>query len=134
MLQSFDGRQTNWEGLWWHPEYCGYSSKAFNLSELKKFKGTVRIYARKNKFYNNGENGRPNMSFCLKDSKSDAFTELSIKPEDEYAKMGEDGHFYTKDGNRLYSHEEVQYAINRAAEDGARGYGWGDNTVSDYLD
>ena len=130
-LQSFDGKQTNWEGLWYHPEYCGYSSATIKLSELKKFKGTVRLYMRKNKFYEKGGN-KPNMRFCLKDANSDTFSELSVESEMEYAKMDDDGHFYTKDGSRLYTHDEVQYAIARSAEDGARGYF--DNIVSDYLD
>lgn len=43
------------------------------------------------------------------------------------------GTYYTEDGERLYTKAEVQYAINRASEDGMRGYGWGDNIVEDYL-
>ena len=77
-LEVIDGKQTNWNGLWWHKEYNGFSSAAIDLSELRKFKGKVRLYVRKNKFFNNGENGKPNYNFCLKDAKSEIFTELKI--------------------------------------------------------
>lgn len=116
-LESFDGKQTNWEGLWFHSEYNGYSSAVIKLSELKKFKGNVRLYVRKNKFFNKGENGRPNMHFCLKDAKSDTFTELQIEPEAEYAKQDEYGDFYTRDGERLYTEEEVRKIINGTVAD-----------------
>ena len=54
-LDTFDRKQTKWEGLWWHPEYGGFSSASINLSKLKQFKGNVRLYVRKNKFFNGGE-------------------------------------------------------------------------------
>ena len=147
-LEVIDGKQTSWEGLWWHSEYNGYSSATISLSELRKFKGNVRLYVRKNKYFNKGENKRPNYCFCLKDSKSEVFSLLEI--QDEKKLCYEDGEYYTSDGDRLYTHDElqeaideatdglytydqVQYAINRAAEDGRKGYGWGDNIVSDYL-
>lgn len=78
-LEPFDAKQTNWEGLWWHPEYCGFSSACINLSKLKQFKGNVRLYVRKNKYFNGGENGQPNYRFCIKDSKSDVFHSMEIE-------------------------------------------------------
>ena len=80
-LEVIDGKQTSWEGLWWHPEYNGYSSATISLSELRKFKGNVRLYVRKNKYFNKGENKRPNYCFCLKDSKSEVFSLLEIQDE-----------------------------------------------------
>ena len=77
-LETIDGKATNWCGLWWHPEYNGFSSAPLNLAQLKKFKGTVRLYVRKNKFFNNGENGRPNYTFCLKDANADIFTDIGF--------------------------------------------------------
>lgn len=77
-LEPFDKKQTNWEGLWYHPEYSGYSSACISLANLRKFKGNVRLYVRKNKFYNNGENGRPNYHFCLKDADAEVFQTLEV--------------------------------------------------------
>lgn len=131
-LEVFDGKQTNWEGLWWHPEYAGFSSATINLSELKKYKGNVRLYVRKNQFYEKGTN-RPNYRFCLKDSESPTFTAIGIEDDTLAVVRNDGGTYYTEDGERLYTHEEVQYAIDRAAEDGMRGYGPGDNIVSDYI-
>ena len=63
-LETFDNKQTKWEGLWWHGEYNGFSSATIDLSALKQFKGKVRLYVRKNKFYENGKNRRPNYFFA----------------------------------------------------------------------
>ena len=70
-LAPIDGKTTNWLGLWWNPEYNGFSSAVFSIGDLRKFKGNVRLYVRKNKYFNGGENGRPNYCFCIKDAKSD---------------------------------------------------------------
>ena len=81
-LEPIDGKQTIWDGLWWHPEYNGFSSRVISLADLKKFKGAVRLYVRKNRFYNNGENGRPNYLFCLKDANADVFRTLEVEEDD----------------------------------------------------
>ncbi len=80
-LVTIDGKTTNWEGLWWHPEYNGFSSAVISLSEIRKFKGNIRLYIRKNKYFNNGENGRPNYCFCIKDANSPVFHILEIEEE-----------------------------------------------------
>lgn len=135
-LEVFDGKQTSWGGLWWHPEYQYFSSESISLAQLKKFKGSVRVYVRKNKYFSNGKNGRPNYCFCLRDSKSDNTYELEIQ-DDEFERL------YTENDLRdaieraidgMYTYSQVQYAIDCAARDGARGYdGAGDNVVGDYL-
>lgn len=99
-LETFNGMQTTWEGLWYHPEYGGFSSASISLAQLKKFKGNVRVYVRKNKFFKQGTN-RPNYNFCLKDSQSPTFTEIGID-EDSCG--------------RLYTEEELQEAIRKATE------------------
>ena len=78
MLKTFENKQTSWEGLWYHPETGGFSSSVINLAKLKEFKGNVRVYVRKNKFYNNGENGRPNYVFSIKDANSDTFSNVNV--------------------------------------------------------
>ncbi len=81
-LKTFDAKQTTWEGLWYHPENGGFSSSALDLSKLKGFKGKVRLYVRKNRFYNGGENGRPNYTFCLKDAESETFRTIDVVDDD----------------------------------------------------
>ena len=81
-LQVISGKQTNWGGLWWHPENNSFSSQALSLSELRKFKGYVRLYVKKNKYFNGGENGRPNYQFTLRDASSENALELSLEDVD----------------------------------------------------
>ena len=100
-LEAFDRKQTNWGGLWFHSEYNGFSSEAINLAELRKFKGKVRLYVRKNKFFNNGENGRPNYCFCLKDADSETFWTPEIEEDEEH--------------ERTFTRSEVQEIINKVA-------------------
>lgn len=109
-LEPFDRKQTNWEGLWYHPEYGGYSSACISLADLRKFKGKVRLYVRKNKFFNKGENGRPNYHFCLKDADADVFHTLEIEDE-------EDEEYTDREGNRLFTGEEVRRIINGTVRD-----------------
>ena len=115
-LKVFDGKQTNWEGLWWHPEYCGFSSASINLSKLKEFKGTVRLYVRKNKFFNGGENGRPNYHFCIKASDSEIFRDLDVVDEEKRPYF-EDGIYYSEEGDRLYTRGDTRAIINGTFRD-----------------
>lgn len=132
--EVFDGKQTSWCGLWWHPENASYSSASISLGALKKFKGNVRMIVKKNRFYNKGMHHRPNYVFMLVDAKSKRFENISIIDEENRTPYESDGNYYDENGKRLYTYHEVQYAINRAAEDGQRGYGSGDNIVEDYLE
>lgn len=113
-LEVFDNRQTNWEGLWWHSEYNGFSSACIDLSALKRFKGKVRLYVRKNKLFNRGENGRPNYHFCLKDANAEVFHILEVEEDDDTPR--------DKDGNRLYTEEEVRKIINGVMRDTQYGF------------
>ena len=116
-LESFDLKQTTWEGLWYHPEHLGFSSAPINLSKLKAFKGTVIMYVRKNKFYKEGTN-RPNYTFCLKDSKSKAPVVLDIlKGDEEYARKDESGQWITNDGQRLITYDEALSALCNMYDD-----------------
>lgn len=120
-LETFDGKKTNWQGLWWHPEYNGFSSAVINLSQLKKFKGTVRLYVRKNRYFNNGENGRPNYNFCIVDSKADRFVDIEVEEDRR------------KDDERLYTEDEVRAVMHGACRDGKLGYDAYDLLISDYI-
>ena len=133
-LEVIDGKATNWGGLWWQPESNYFTSQTISLAQLRKFKGNVRLVVRKNKFFNNGENGRPNYVFLFRDAKSENPFMLEVGDDpDKKPSHDEYGCYYDEDGNRLYTHAEVQTAINGAVEDGRNGYGPGDVIVSDYL-
>lgn len=53
--RDFAGHETNWEGLWYHPEFHNYTSATLNLKALKDFKGTCRIRMFKNRRRSQGD-------------------------------------------------------------------------------
>ena len=129
-LESFANKQTKWEGLWWNPSTNYFSSAKINLKQLRDFKGTVRMYVRKNLYYNGGENGRPNYVFSFRDA--DAMNELELRVEDmDGFPTKSNGYYYDENGSRLYTHNEVQTAINGAVADAQCGYT--DVIVEDYV-
>ena len=83
-LEPITGMKTKWEGLWWHPENMSFSSATISLADLRKFKGNVRLVVRKNRFYNNGMNGRPNYHFSLMDANSPTARSLEVDECDGY--------------------------------------------------
>ena len=119
-LELIDGKQTKWEGLWWHPEHNGFSSACLSLADLRKFKGKVRLYVRKNKFFNGGENGRPNYHFCLKYAESDTFYELEVEDEE--------------DKGVRFTYSELQSIINRVACCVGGDGEYGEHLVEDFTD
>lgn len=122
-LEAVDGKISNWIGLWWHPEINCFTSPAINLSELKNFKGVVRLYMRKNKFFKDGLNGRPNYNFCLRDVSSEKTILLEM----------DDIEREVDDDERLYTREEVERVKRGACMDGQRGYYPGDCIIEDYI-
>ena len=75
---------------------------------------------RKNKFYNNGENGRPNYCFCLRDANSDVFNTFEVLDEDD-------------DEERLYTRDEVIKVMHGACRDGRNGIDEYDCLIEDYI-
>lgn len=82
-LEPFDGKRTKWNGLWYHKHNYCFSSETFDLADLKKFKGKIRIVVRKNRFYENGKNGRPNYVFMIVDSKNEKYKEFEIFDDED---------------------------------------------------
>lgn len=78
-METIDNKHTSYGGLWWHSEYNCFSSQALSLAELKKFKGAVRLIVRKNRYFNNGQNKRPNYQFCFTDAKAENPSSLEVK-------------------------------------------------------
>jgi len=81
-LEPFENKRTDWQGLWYHPENYSFTSCTFDLSDLRKFKGKVKLIVRKNRFYNNGQNGRPNYVFMICDSQNERYLPLNILEDD----------------------------------------------------
>ena len=124
-LEVFDQKRTKWEGLWYHNDTHYYSSAAINLSQLKKFKGTVRIFARKNRWYNDGENGRPNMVFTICDSDAENPREIEVEGISRKSRSDTRG--------KLFTYDEIKRLVEEAAYSGAEnGDGWVD--ISDFID
>lgn len=121
-LEPIDGKMSSWEGLWWHPEINAFTSAAIKLSDLRKYKGAVRLYVRKNKFFANGTNGRPNYHFSLRALDVDTAKVLEIEDEESEE----------QDGERLFTYDEVQEIINKVAcyVGGEREFG--EHLVSDF--
>lgn len=115
-LEVFDGKQTNWGGLWWQSDCMYFTSQTISLGQLRKFKGNVRLVVRKNRFYNNGENGRPNYVFLFRDAKSENPFEISVE-EMTKKPYKEDDVYYTEDGERLYTREDARAIINGTVRD-----------------
>lgn len=130
-LKSFERQQTTWEGLWYQPEWLGFSSATINLSKLKAFKGTVILYVRKNKYYKEGSN-RPNYVFSIRDAKSEAPVTPDVIGDTEHATKDENGVWHTSDGERLYTYSEAYDAVSNAIND-AQCYGCDDMYVEHYL-
>lgn len=123
-LKPIEGKSTSWAGLWWHPEYNAFSSEAINLSNLREFKGNVRLYVRKNKYYNGGENNRPNYNFCLRDANGEVFNLLDVVDIEEDT---------AEETEKLYTREELEAVKRGACLDGQRGYEPSDLLIEDYI-
>lgn len=83
-LEPFDQKRTTWQGLWYHKHNYCFTSASINLSDLKKYKGCVRLVVRKNRYFNDGQNDRPNYVFMLVDSKAERFRDLEVVDDNDY--------------------------------------------------
>jgi hypothetical protein len=107
---------TKWMGLWAQDRPALYAGQVIKKADIPKY---TRLVLRFNKFYER-DSGRPKFVYCFADSEGYSDKCVPIEIENE---SGEE--------ERLYTREEVQYAINRATQDALSGYT--DNLVEDYL-
>lgn len=91
-LELFDGKCTKYQGLWYHPEQHAYTSTVFSMAGLRQFKGPVSLRIIKNRYYNGGENGRPNYLFSIRDANYADARELEVEDIDE---EDDDAYWYT---------------------------------------
>lgn len=73
---DFANARTEWQGLWYHPEYHNYSSAFLNLKALKDFKGTCQVRMFKNRQKRKGDN-RPTYLFTI--CSKDAFEGVNVE-------------------------------------------------------
>lgn len=125
-MEWFDKKQTEWEGLWYDPKCGCFISPAFNMATLKQFKGFVRLWVTKNRYFEKGTK-KPNYVFCIKDTKSYTGKELTVKdkPDEKFYE------YEDEDGNRLYTYDEVCAVLRGAIRDVENGYT--DLCVDDYV-
>jgi len=107
---------TKWQGLWAQERQGFYSGYVIKKADIPKY---TRLVVRYNKYYEKDGN-KPRFIYCFADSEGYASKCVPLEVDDS----GEDE-------ERLYTREEVQYAINRATKDALRGYT--DNIVEDYI-
>lgn len=79
-LELMENTTTRWEGLWYHPESYLFTSRVFSLETFRGFSGSVRLYVRKNRHYNGGENRRPNYHFWLRSTDTEDAEGLELLP------------------------------------------------------
>lgn len=123
-----------WHGLWAQDKKDYYLSKSFSIASLQKLvsgQQTVRIIIRRNKF-RNGVSKRPVFQFVF--APNNIAKEWANEPFEwvrDASAVWNGSYYETPDGERLYTHEEVQRCIDGATSDAERGYT--DNIVSDYV-
>lgn len=130
-LQPIDQMQTPWIGLWYDKSSHGFSSQVISLSDIRKFKGHIKAYIKKNKFYEEGSQ-RPNYVMMLKDANSENPLELSVEKSEEKETFTREEVVSMLSG--LYSYESVCHVKNGAVDDGNRGYDSGDVCVEDFAE
>ena len=136
---TFDQKQTQWLGMWYHPENHCYTSESISLSALREFKGTVRLIMRKNKFYEKGSN-KPDYVFKIVDANAEAIgSEIELAIEDyDYGYLDDLIRQIPSDstGKReWYSRDEVYEVMHGTCESTVYGctdpY---DHMISDFID
>jgi hypothetical protein len=123
-----------WHGLWAQDKKDYYLSKSFSIASIQKLVSghqTVRIIIRRNKF-RNGVSKRPVFQFVF--APNNIAKEWANEPFEwvrDASAVWNGSYYETPDGERLYTHEEVQRCIDGATSDAECGYT--DNIVSDYV-
>ena len=125
---------TKWQGLWAQERQGFYSGYVIKKTDIPKY---TRLIVRYNKFYEKDSN-KPRFIYCFADS--EGYTKkcisLEIEDEDDFDCAfwnDECGAYFTRNGERLYTEDEVQDVINRCAcyigGDGE----YGEHLVSDFI-
>lgn len=120
--EAFDNKKTETIGLWRQPGTATYMSMAISLAQIKKYKGKVRIFVRRNKFYKKDSN-RPNYVLWLCDSDSENCEEFEVIDADE-----------NEDMIAVFTREDVRKIINGAYDDCKYGHDPYDTLPEDFAE
>ena len=103
---------TKWQGLWAQERQGYYSGQVIKKSEIPKY---TRLILRYNKFYEKDSN-RPRFVYCFADSEGyeEKCIHLELNEDSEEPYIGDDGHYYDSDDNRLYTRDEVRRIMDKA--------------------
>ena len=120
--------KTKWEGLWYQKEGV-YAGKVIKKADIPKY---AKLIVRYNKYYSKDSN-KPKFVYCFAngDSANAITMEVNSETFQDSEIMANRIAELEEQISNMYTHEQVQYAINMASEDAINGYT--DNIVSDYL-
>jgi len=105
---------TKWMGLWSQERSGYYSGQVIKKSDIPKY---TKIVLRYNKYYEKGSN-RPRFVYCFADSEGFKEKCVPIELEDkDYAYKADDGHYYTSNGERLFTRDDARAIINGTVND-----------------
>lgn len=101
---------TKWMGLWAQERPAFYAGQVIKKSDIPKY---TRIVLRYNKYYEKDSN-RPKFVYCFADSEGyeSKCVPLELSEDTDVAYKNKDGIYYTSDGERLYTEEDVREIIN----------------------
>lgn len=103
---------TKWQGLWAQERQGFYAGQVIKKTDIPKY---TRLVMRYNKFYDKDSN-RPRFVYCFADS--EGYEDRCIQVELDNGKPYKDGEtYYTEDGDRLYTKDEVRKIINGTVSD-----------------
>lgn len=134
---------TEYEGLWAQERSGWYRSRTFSFSSFKQLFGMTHgrkkkfcVVLRQNKYWKSNEGTAPRFIFSIMDKSSSDCKVYDLKDDPEYMdcflkSLDDDEIAEVADTLGLYTHDQVQYAVRRAAEDGQNGYT--DVIVEDYI-
>jgi len=124
-------KHTKLIGLWCVGDTQYFRTPAINISELKKYKGTIRIVFTQNKYYAGGKNQRPKYLCSIVESTA---TETEEDIEDLFSPYKDGERYYTEDGERLYTRDEVRRVISGTVDDVHYGFhDPGDILIEDFV-
>ena len=105
---------SKWMGLWEQERPGIFAGQVIKKSDIPKY---TRIVLKRNKFYEKGTNNRPKFVFCFSDSEGYESRCVPIEEAQRSPYKGDDGHYYTEDGERLFTREDARAIINGTVAD-----------------
>lgn len=117
---------TKWQGLWAQERQGFYAGQVIKKGDIPKY---TRIVLRYNKFYEK-DSSRPRFVYCFADS--EGYEDKCVPIETAEGKpYKDDDIYYTEEGERLYTEEELYQVIHGMQS--YHGLPYGDDLISDFI-